>query len=744
VPPGRSQFGALALTLGALLVDLLFGAAPARAADTFAWTPAGDWAVARGREVAERFDLLHLVEVTVEVDDAYSATNREALAAAEQRLAAVPGVRRVYGPSRLLDLSLDASGRATARRVLARGTSETDNEEARQRIVRRADALGWFLAPNGREVRFFVDVDDFRRARAGIAQALAASGLGLVPPTSGDGLRARPLFPDPRAGGAPQLPAAFAAAAVVFIVLAGLKARPLMGGFSRGRALGVTLAAAVGAAAPFAFVPVRGVRIAGAAAAFAAAAAVQFGLMFEVRRKRPVAWNHFRRPPALVFLLAVATVGAFAAVAPRLRVGTHQWSAAPLGFIDVRADGDSPVVLHEVQRLVEFLRAQPGVASAWSAADVFAGTQIEGEEASRVPADAGDVRRLLAQARTDPAVALELSADHREALVVVRFDEEGEESTDRLDLAGRLETYLGAELRGSLVPVDLRAGAVPLVTRGVAKGLLAVDTSKRVVSICARSGRPLTATETQAVERVSRQAAALPTADPGRLRAELAADVRDFIVRSPVPLHASEQARVVDALAALPDDATTNDVARVLAATYGERLSERALADTAAIVAQRMTAVRWRHTARINLHEMIYGADLPTDGVLADEVRTATLEGMGPVVGIPVPRSTPAALHIDAALVGGVAHDRALSDAWLSGLLRGVKYAVGVWAVLLVLLGGLGALAWLPLALAPAAAAALAPALVREPVGLWSLSLLAGALAAGAVVAAAFAARRPR
>jgi hypothetical protein len=723
---------------------LLALAGPARAADTFAWTPAGDWTVARGREVAERFDLLRLVEVTVAVDDAYSSANREALAAAEQRLAAVPGVRHVYGPSRLLDLALDASGRATARRVLARGASESDGEEARQRVVRRADALGWFLSPNGREVRFFIDVDDFAKARAGVAQAVASSGLGLVPPSAGDGLRARPLFPDPRAGGAPQLPAAFAAAAVVFILLAGLKARPLIGGFSRGRALGVTLAAAVGAAAPFAFVPVRGVRIAGAAAAFAAAAAVQFGLMFEARRKRPVAWNHFRRPPAAVFLLAVATVGAFVAVASRLRVGTHQWNAAPLAIIDVRADCDSPVVLHEVQRLVEFLRAQPGVASAWSVADVFAGTQIEGEEASRVPPDAGDVRQILAQARTDPAVALELSADHREALVVVRFDEEGEQSTDRLDLAARLETYRAAELRRSLVPVDLRASTVPLATRGVAKGLLAVDTAARVVAVCARSGRPLTATEIAAVERVSRQAAAIPTADPGRLRAELGADVRDFVVHSPVPLHAWEQARVVDAVSGLPDDATADDVARVLAATYGERLSERALVDTAAIITQRMAAVRWRHTARINLHEMIYGADLPTDGVLADEVRTATLEGMGPVVGMPVPPATPAALHIDVALVGGVAHDRALSEAWLFGLRRGVAYAAGAWALLLVLLGGLGALGWLPLALAPAAAAALAPALVREPVGLWSLSLLAGALAAGAVVAAAFAARRPR
>jgi hypothetical protein len=740
VPRGRSEIGVLGLTLAALLG----GAGPAQAADAFAWTPKGAPAVARGREAAARFELGRLVELTVEVDNAFSAENRAALAAAEQRLAAVPGVRRVFGPSRLLELRLDTAGKVVARGVLARGASESDGEEARQRVVRRADALGWFLSANGREVRFFVDVDDVRRARPELAQALAASGLGLAPAASGDGVRARVLFPDPRAGGAPWWPAAFVVAAVVFILLAGLKARPLMGGFSRGRALGVTVAAAVGAAAPFLFVPVAGVRLAGAAAALAAAAAVQAGLLFEARRTPPRAWNRFSRPPAVVLALALLPLAAFAVVASRLGVGTHQWSAAPLAFVDVRADCDQPAVLHELGRLVEFLRAQPGVAGAWSAADLFANLELEGEEASRVPPDVEDVRQVLGQARLDPAVALELSADHREALVVVRFDDEGEASTDRLELAARLETYLGADLRAWLLPVDLRTPGLPLVTRGVAKGLLASDTRERVVGICARSGRSLTADEALAVQRVSRQAAALPTADPGRLRAELADDVRDFLTHDPVPLHPGEQARLADALVALPEGATPGDVGGVLAATYGPRLSERVLADTAAIVARRMAAVRLRHTARINFHEMLYGADLPTDGVLADEVRTATLEGMGPVVGIPVAAGHDAALHVDAMLVGGVAHDRLLSEAWLAGLRTGALTALGLWAVLLVLVGGAGGLSWLPLAPAPAAVAALAPALVREPMGLWSLSLLAGALAAGAVVAAAFAARRPR
>jgi hypothetical protein len=742
VPPSRSEIGVLALALAGGFGAV--AARPAHAADTFAWAPRAAPAVARGREVTSRFELLRLVELTVEVDDAFSAVNREALAAAEQRLAAVPGVRRVFGPSRLLEIGLDASGKASARAVLSRGTSESEGEEARQRVVRRADALGWFVSANGREVRFYVDVDDAARARPELGRALAESGLGLTPAAAGDGVVARALFPDPRAGGAPAWPAAFVAGAVLFVVVAGLKARPLLGGFSRGRALGVTLAAAVGAAAPFVFVPVGGVRLAGWAAALAAAAAVQAGLLFEARRRPPVRWNRFRRPPLPVLLLALAAVGAFAALAKRLRVGTHQWSAAPLAFVDVRADCDSPAVLHEIGRLTELLRAQPGVAAAWSVADLFAGVTVEGQEASRVPPDAVDVRHILAQARTDPAVALELSADHREALVVVRFDPDSETSTDRLALAERLDAYLAADLRASLVPVDLRAPELPLVTRGVAKGLLASDTRERVVAICARSGRPLTAAEALAVDRVARQAAFIPTADPGRLRAELGDDLRDFVARYPVPLHPAEQARLVDGLVALPDDAPLTEVGRVLAAAYGGRLSERVLGDTAAIVARRLAAVRWRHTARINIHDMLYGADLPTDGVLADEVRAATLEGMGPVVGIPVAPANPAALHLDVALVGGVAHDAALSAAWLRALRGGALAALFAWAIVLMLVGGAGGLSWLPLALAPAAAGAFAPALVREPVGLWSVSLLAGALAAGGVVATAFAARRPR
>lgn len=118
-------------------------ALPARAAeDAFAWAPAHAPAVVRGRESGARFGLVGLSEVDVEVDNLYDAANRQALALAEQKMAGVPGVRAVFGPAELLDITVDPSGKPSARPVLARGQSESEGEAARQRIVRRADALG--------------------------------------------------------------------------------------------------------------------------------------------------------------------------------------------------------------------------------------------------------------------------------------------------------------------------------------------------------------------------------------------------------------------------------------------------------------------------------------------------------------------------------------------------------------------------------------------------------------------------
>ncbi len=508
MPRSRSQIGVAAAALAAALV---VGAGPARAADTFAWAPANAPCVQRGRAVARALGLGGLVELSVEVDNVFSDANRAALGEAERRLAGVRGVHRVIGPTNLLDVAVDADGQPTARAVLSR-----DADDARARVQRRADALGWFFSTNGRAARFYVEVEgDLGTAWPGLANALRASGLDLVPEPGADIAVARALWPDPRAHGARWLPAMLAGAWVLFLVVAGYKARPLTGRLSAGGAAGVAVAAMLGAAAPFWGVDVLGVRVTGATAAGAAAAALVVGVALErARAAKPGRWNRFAHPPAAVQALALAAVAALAWFSPQLRVGTHQWSEAPMLFVDVRADFDQPVVLREVQRLTEALRLQPGVAAAWSPADLFSTVDVEGEPARRVPADAADVKRVFAQARFDSALALELAPDHHEGLVVVRFEDGAPGIPGRLAIVDRVEAWARTELRRTLGVIDLRDAAVKPEARVVAKGLLASDTSARVARLCAFAGRQLTPGETLAVERAARQTAALPVADP--------------------------------------------------------------------------------------------------------------------------------------------------------------------------------------------------------------------------------------
>jgi hypothetical protein len=134
---------------------------------------------------------------------------------------------------------------------------------------------------------------------------------------------------------------------------------------------------------------------------------------------------------------------------------------------------------------------------------------------------------------------------------------------------------------------------------------------------------------------------------------------------------------------------------------------------------------------------MLAGAQLPSEGVLADEVRGATLDAMGPVVGIPAAADSPTAYRLDLVPVGGAPNDRVLSQLWRRALGAGVIAAAGLIAILLVLVGGPAALLSLPVAFAPAAAAIAPAALLGEPVGLPTLSFYAGALAAGAILALA-------
>jgi hypothetical protein len=696
---------------------------PARAADNaFAWAPPHAPAVVRGRQSGARFGLVGLTEIEVEVDDLYDAANRQALALAERRLAAVPGVRAVFGPAGLLDVTVDPSGKPGARPVLARGQSESEGEAARQRIVRRADALGWFLTENGRRVRFLVDAPDFERVEPALAKALTESGLGVLPAPGG--LETRPLWPDPRRHRARFLPLGFAAIWAFFVMVAARRAHFPLGRRRVSRAL----AAAAAAAAPFVLVPVSGVRLAGVLAALGAAAIALAGA-----RARDAASGvrpRFLRP---VLWISAALALEVAALSPRVRVGTRQWSAAPMFFVSLHGDLDEPIVLREVRRFADDLRGQPGVANAWSIADLFLGVTFEGQEANGIPDDPEELRRILVQARTDPAVRLELSADRREALIGVRFEDDP--TVDRLAIVAHAERYIQRELRHSLARIDLSAASTSPVARLVGAGILADDARDRVLKICARSGRTLNTAEALSVERVARATALIPAADPPRLEAEVADAVRNFATHHPWPLTAPEIERLILGANALAVDATPDDVRAVVTAVYGARLPEPMLNATAAALGRRVAAVKKRHTARLDFKEMLYGADLPTEGVLADEVRSATLEAAGPVVGIPVAADVAEAFKLDAQPIGGAPNDLALSELWNRALRTGLISAAAVLAILLVLVGGTPALSSLPLAFAPLAAAMAPSAILREPVGLPTLSFFAGTLVGGALLA---------
>ena len=168
---------------------------------------------------------------------------------------------------------------------------------------------------------------------------------------------------------------------------------------------------------------------------------------------------------------------------------------------------------------------------------------------------------------------------------------------------------------------------------------------------------------------------------------------------------------------------------------WGTAFRSNVLRATSAGLARRLALVRRRHTALLDFKAMLYGANLPTEGVLADEVRSATLEAMGPVVGLPVAEGTPGAFSLDAAAIGGAPNDRALSQVWNRTLRAGLIAAAGTIAILLVLAAGTGGLLSLPLAFAPLAVAVAPSVLLAEPVGLPTLSFFCGALVGGAMLA---------
>jgi hypothetical protein len=383
------------------------------------------------------------------------------------------------------------------------------------------------------------------------------------------------------------------------------------------------------------------------------------------------------------------------------------------------------------------------VAHAWSVADLFSAVPVAGDEVAGIPAAPELTHAVLARARGDAAVRLELSADHQEALVGVRLD--GEAGVDRLDVVTRLDRYLATDARRALLRVDVSEARHPAPTRALGRGLLAADAWERVLRICARSGRNLDDAQIATVDRVTRQAASLPIATPRRLKEEIAVEVGRFLEqvalaeRQAAPPRTADRQRLVDDLAAGGAEVPVAEISASLAQVYGRRVSPAALRARAVELRARLGRVWRQHAARINEREMLFGADLPTEGVLSEEVRDATREAMGPIVGLPVAAGVPGARPVQAVPVGGAPSDRALSQAWPPRLRLGLGGAAMVAALLLGAIGGLRALAWWPLALAPAALLVLVPVVGAVPVGLPYLAVLAGALAGGMAFAVAYA-----
>ncbi|MES1206241.1 MAG: hypothetical protein ABUS79_09920 [Pseudomonadota bacterium] len=723
------------------------------------FAPPDGAAAERGRAVASRFDLAGRFEFTFQVNNAFTAQNRRAIATAERRIAAIAGVRKVTGPAGLLAIAVDAAGRLSAGPMLAGGADAEAGETVRQRLIRRSDAIGWFISRDGTQIRLLIDGDGVLAARGAIESAVASSGLVLL---SG-GAPAEPLWPDPDRAPRPfprWLPFLLMALAMLppaFVVA--FASRP-----TRARTITASIAAAVGAAAPGMLAPVAPLRWA-AAGMGACAAALLIALVVLARGlqsggkaggleashvvaggapgTRPVV---LARAPWAILVPCLALLIAGVVFLPRVSLTTQLWRETSVFFIDVRGDLEEPVVMRELRRLTDFLRAEPGVAHAWSIADLFFAVPVAGEEVSGIPSSPELLHAILARARDDSAVRLELAPDHRQALVGVRWDNES--GVDRAAVLERVERYLEREHRPSLLRIDVTDPRLSPATRAVGRGVLAANGLERVLRICVRSGRNLGDGEVDSIDRALRRSALVPVVDLAKLRGEISQEVSHFVeqvavadahVGLPVP---GDRQRLVDELSAQPTDATVADVLGPLAVVWGKKLSVPVLRARATELHRRLVAVRRGHSARLNFRDILYGADLPTEGVLSEEVRNATLEAMGPIVGVPVVPDAPRALPVDAAAVGGAPNDRALSRAWLPRMIWGLFISLVVTAALLAAIGGRTALGWWPAAPAAAAPLILFPAIAALPIGALYAAFLAGALAGGAAFAVAFAPRR--
>lgn len=647
----------------------------------------------RGRAVAERFELGRRFILTLDVANAFSAQNQAAIARAEARIAAIAGVRQVIGPARLLSFSIDGAGHVTTAPLRVRGGDFDPAEQGRleQRLGARADATGWFISTDGSMVRLLMDTAEPARVQGPVEATVAGSGLVLLEGT----VHRAPLWPDPDRdapgfGRREPLEWALLLLAVPFLAVA-LEARPV----SR-RAWLCVLGAGVTTALPGITAPVEGLRWYAVKIGGIAAALLIAVLLFDivVRRLRGRARTPVpgRRVPLPLLLLSLLVLAGAAIQARRLRMDTGLWSQTPLFFVDVRADLTEPVVLRELRRLTDLLRAEPGVDEAWSVADLFTAVPLPDLGWEGIPSESQAARALLKRALADPAVALETAGDLREALIVIRLDPES--GLTPAQVRRRVAMLLRTRGRSAVLRVDVTDPAISNATRALGRGMLAQGAIERVLNLCDQAGRNLEPRQQTAIEQTLRRVALAPKLDRAQYRKDAAQEIERFVEETAVEgrhltlPHAGQRQRLIDTVLASPDEPTLADVTAGLAEVLGTHVTARSALDQALELRRRLVAVRRRAVVAWNARLILSDADLPTEGGLSGEVRNATLEAMGPIVGVPAAPGTPGAFTIDAALAGGVVSDQVLSARWPLRLRLGLVAAAAACALLLAGLGG--------------------------------------------------------
>lgn len=644
-------------------------------------------------------------------------------------------------------------------------------------LARRADALGWFVSSDGSVVRLLIDVDDGPPPAGALEAAVASSGLNVL----AAGIPVRAVWPEPARDGLPFAwvwPIELAMVASMPLLVVALAARP------RGRRFAVgAVAMAVTVAGPALAAPVGPIQAYGAvmgAAAAGLACCVWVVTHLRVRRRfrgaqrrgwelaRDVGrrgegggslargpfgegWLHTRvrdqwlrasrAAPLAILAPSLAVVAVAAALAPRLELHSELSHEASLFFVNVRADVAEPVVLRELRRFTDLLRLEPGVAGAWSVADLFAAIPRVDSGAGGIPDDRDLALRILRQAVIDPAVELEVAPDLREALIAVRL--EADSGVDPSEVVEGAVQLAGRELRRGLWRIDVTDAKLPLATRMFGRGVLAEDARARAVRLSDRAGHTLDADQRQDLDRSLRRVSLAPRVDPLTFPGDVAREVSGYLEEVALSEHRvappqpAQQQRVIDAVLAIPGEARVGDVSRALGILGGPRIPATVREAHAVELRRRLVKLWRRAVTHLAAKSILADADLPTEGGLSDDVRDATLEAMGPIVGLPVNPAAPGALSLDVAVVGGAACDRALSVAWAPRLRFGVTLAAMGLAVLLFAMGGPRALSWWPAAMAPAAVVALVPAVAGIPMGLLVASVLAGALGGGALLSVA-------